>query len=169
MSLGASCSQKQRPPLRRSRSQKQRLPPRRQVAWRRDRKRFSYCLVCISSAISIPSSRFHSFPCIFIHFHISSIFHFHFHFYFQYTPRSDINQSMRSLILHSQKKSAQLRVISREETDFVKGCEISVDFLRVLQSSISTFPSSSPNIECQFHQTSNSSISFVSKRGVCIT
>ena len=98
-----------------------------------------------------------------------SINQFHFHFYFQYTPRSDINQSMRSLILHSQKKSAKLRVISREEADFVKGCEISVDFLRVLQSSISTFPSSSPNIECQFHQTSNSSISFVSKRGVCIT
>ena len=49
--------------------------------------------VCTSSVISIPSSRFHSFPCIFIHFHISSIFHFHFHFYFQYTPRSDINQS----------------------------------------------------------------------------
>ena len=76
---------------------------------------------------------------------------------------------MRSLILHSQRKSVQLRVISQEEADFVKGCEISADFLRILQSSISTFPSSSPNIECQFHQTSNSSISFVSKRGVCIT
>ena len=96
VSLEASCSQKQRPPLRRSRSQKQRLPPRRQVAWRRDRKRFSYCLVCISSAISIPSSRFHSFPCIFIHFHISSLFHFHFHFHFQYTPRSDMNQSIKA-------------------------------------------------------------------------
>ena len=28
---------------------------------------------------------------MFIHFHISPLFHFHFHFHFQYTPRSDIN------------------------------------------------------------------------------
>ena len=51
--------------------------------------------MCISSAISIPSSRFHSFPFIFIHFHISPLSHFHFHFHFQYTPRSDINQRKR--------------------------------------------------------------------------
>ena len=92
-------------PLRRSRSQKQRLALWRQVAWRRDQqrrkrplrrghKRFSYRLVCTSSAISILSSRFHSFSFISSHFHISSIFHFHFHFHFHFqcTPRSDINQ-----------------------------------------------------------------------------
>ena len=64
---------------------------------RRDRKRFSYCLVCISSANSIPSSRFHSFLCIFIHFHISSIFHFHFHFIFNTHPdRTSINLSKKN-------------------------------------------------------------------------
>ena len=112
-SLEASCSQKQMPPLRRSRSQKQRLPPRRQVAWRRDRKRFSYCLVCISSAISIPSSRFHSFPFISIHFHISSLFHFHFHFHFQYTPRSDTKSINQSLIFIFLNFLFQIRSINR--------------------------------------------------------
>ena len=79
--LGASRSQKQRLALRRSHSQKQRPALRRQNAWGRDQQRrkrplrrgrkcFSYRLVYNSLAISIPSSRFHSFSFIFIHFHV---------------------------------------------------------------------------------------------------
>ena len=69
---------------------------------RRGGKCLSYRLVCTSSVIWIPSSRFHPF---FTYFHsfsyqfISSLLVVHFHF--QCTPRSDINQSTNQTLVQS--------------------------------------------------------------------
>ena len=67
---------------------------RRRRPLRRGRKCCSYRFVDISLAISIPSSRFHSFSFIFMYFHVSPLFPFHFHSHFQCTPRLDPNQSI---------------------------------------------------------------------------